>query len=327
MQAQTVSILGLGRIGASIGLALKASDYQLQVIGYDDDRDVAQKAKEIGAVDKTSGNLLNTATAAEIVVLALPFRELENTFQLIGDDLSPHTLIIDLSSLKSPGLKWAKKYLKRGHYIGASLVLRASMLTDSRQTIEAADAHLFEDSVYCIMPSPTAEPKAVETAVNFGRLLGATPFFLDALEYDSLMHGVETGPGLLAAAMFRAVQKSTGWRDILRFAGLPFALATTALENQDLAHLALQDKAATLRWLDGVLTELQNVRRWVADGDLERLELILDELEIERARWLHHRTRNDWSEDVDKPNLNEVSGIGGQFFGMFGRRGKDKSES
>jgi prephenate dehydrogenase len=245
----------------------------------------------------------------------------------MGDDLSPHALIIDLGSLKAPGLKWADQYMKRGHYVGASLVLSAEMLTDSRFSIDAANAQLFQDSVYCVMPSPSAEPKAVETAVNFGRLLGATPFFLDAHEYDSLIHGVETGPGLLSAAMFRAVQQSTGWRDILRFAGLPFALATTGLDSQDLAYLALQDKEATLRWLDSVLSELGEVRRWVADGELERLELILDELAIERARWLHSRAKNDWNEDIDKPDLSQMSGIGGQFLGMFGRRGGDKSEA
>ena len=327
MKAQTISILGLGRIGASIGLALQASEFELEIIGYDEDRDSGRRAKEIGAVDKLNWNLLNAATSADIVVLTLPFKNLENTLRLIGDDLSPHTLVIDLGSLKSPGLKWAEQYIKRGHYVGASLVLAASTLTDSRLSIEAANARLFEESVFCITPSPSAEPKAVETAVNFGRLLGATPFFLDAMEYDSLMHGVETGPGLLAAAMFRAVQQSPGWRDMLRFAGLPFALSTTALDNEDLPYLALQDKEASLRWIDGVLNELKEVRRWVAEGELERLDLILDELAIERARWLNNRTKNDWTEDVGRPALNQRGGIGGQLFGMFGRRGKDKSES
>jgi prephenate dehydrogenase len=327
MKAQTVSILGLGRIGTSIGLALKASGFELQIIGYDEDRNVGRQAKEMGAIDKTNWNLLNAATMADIVVLALPFKDLEDSLAIMGDDLSPHALIIDLGSLKAPGLKWADQYMKRGHYVGASLVLSAEMLTDSRLSIDAANAQLFQDSVYCVMPSPSAEPKAVETAVNFGRLLGATPFFLDAHEYGSLIHGVETGPGLLSAAMFRAVQQSTGWRDILRFAGLPFALATTGLDSQDLAYLALQDKEATLRWLDSVLSELGEVRRWVADGELERLELILDDLAIERARWLHSRAKNDWNEDIDKPDLSQMSGIGGQFLGMFGRRGGDKSEA
>jgi hypothetical protein len=113
----------------------------------------------------------------------------------------------------------------------------------------------------------------------------------------------------------------------LRFAGLPFALATTGLENEDLAYLALQDKEASLRWLDSVLEQLKDVRRWIADGEFERLDLILDEVAIERARWLHNRTKNDWTENIDKPDLSQVGGIGGQFFGAFGRRGKDKSES
>jgi hypothetical protein len=121
------------------------------------------------------------------------------------------------------------------------------------------------------------------------------------------------------------VTKSTGWRDILRFTGLPFALATASLNNPDLVQLTFHDKEATLRWLDGVLQELQEVRRLVAEGDQERMELIFEDLEVSRTRWLHERAKNEWTEDVTPKNFSEFS-FSGQMFGAFGRRGrKEKS--
>lgn len=314
MRAQTVAILGLGQVGASVGLALRAAGTGLGLVGYDGDKDVAKYAAEIGAVDRTELYLARAAAEGDIIVLALPLGELEGTLQAIGREVQPHALLVDLSSLKGPGLKWAAAHLQQGHYVGASPVLAAALLFDGRTGIKAARADLFKGSVFCLMPSPTAEPKAVETAVKLGRLLGATPFFLDPYEYDSLVQGVETVPGLLAAAVFQAVRQSASWRDILRFTGLPFAQATSALSHQDLSYLALQDKEASLRWLDAVAEELQEVRRLVAEGDQERFGLILDDLQSERARWLHEREENDWSEQVG-PDL-ETPTMAGRLLGF-----------
>jgi prephenate dehydrogenase len=170
------------------------------------------------------------------------------------------------------------------------------------------------------MPSANADPKAVETAVNLGRLLGSQPFFLDPLEYDSFVQGLETTPGLLAMALFRAITQATGWHDMLRFAGLDFTRATAALDNRDLASLTFHDQASTLRWLDAVIQELQQVRHLIADGDQERMELILEQLSIDRERWVAEREKNDWMEDTSS-NMSGLS-LTGQMFG-FGRAKRD----
>lgn len=325
MKTETVSIIGLDRISGSIGLVLKKSSLGLTVIGYSDDTDVSNAAKELNVVDKVMNNLVKTAAAADIVILNTHLTQQKETIQLIGDVVKDHALIIDITSLKGPGIRWAKKYLRQGHYVGVSPVLSADMLADTRRDIGAATVNLYKDSVFCIMPSPSADPDAVQTAVNLGRLLGATPFFLDADEYDSLVHGIETIPGLLAGALFSSVKQSTGWRDILRFAGLPFAQATAALDDDDLVELTGHDKEATLRWLDALLFELQSVRRLVAEGDEERLTLILEDLVYQRSKWLVERKRNDWNEEQSPSELANFS-LSSQLFG-FGRRRKKKNGS
>lgn len=325
MKAETVSIIGLDRISGSIGLVLRNSSLGLTVIGYSDDPDISNTAKELNVVDRIMRKMVKAAAEADIVILNTSLRQQEETIQLIGDVVKDHALIIDLTSLKGPGIRWAKEYLQQGHYVGVSPVLSADLLADSSRDIEAATVNLFKDSVFCIMPSPSADPDAVQTTVNLGRLLGATPFFLDADEYDSLVHGIATIPGLLAGALFGSVKLSTGWRDILRFAGLPFAQATAALDDEDLAELTGHDKEATLRWLDALLSELQSVRRLVADGDEERLTLILEELVFERQKWLVERQRNDWSEGESSSEFANYS-LSSQLFG-FGRKRKKKKES
>jgi prephenate dehydrogenase len=324
MKTERVGIIGLNKVSGSIGLALRAADMGLQILGADRDKDVLSAAKKMGALDKGTGNPLDVAKVADILVLSMPVAEQDAMFQIIGPDVQEHTLVVDLATLKGPGLSLAKEHLRQGHYVGASPVLAAANLSDGRVDIGAARADLFANSVLCIMPSGTADPEAVQTTVNLGRVLGATPFFLDAYEYDSLMKGVETTPALLAAAMFRAVTQATGWRDMLRFAGPIFAQSTAGLEETSLAALAYHDKAATLRWLDAVLNELQAMRSWLADEDEERVSLILDDMALERERWLHERRQNNWIETEPADEIGSFS-ITGQLFG-FGSRKKGKKK-
>jgi len=322
MKAQNISIIGLGRLGASVGLAIKLSALNVTVVGHDRNTDIANIAmSSVGAVDKVEPNVRSLAARADILVLTVPMSELEPLLSVIGSDIRPHTLVLDFSSLKQPGLKWAAKYLPQGHYVGASPVLAANWLSDGRVELEAASADLFKNSIFCLMPSSQADPQAVETAVNFGSRLGATPYFVDPLEYDSLVQGLEAVPGLLGAAMFRAITQSTGWRDMLRFAGLSFAQTTQPLSaGADIAYQVMNNKVATLRWLDALIEEMQAMRRLINESEAEMLSSIFADLHAERERWLADRSKNEWAEGVTP----EIQGntISSQLLGAFGRKRK-----
>lgn len=323
MKTERVGIIGLEKISGSIGMALREADMGLVVMGADLDRSLLAEAQRVGAVDKTSRNPLDVARVSDILIVSVPISQQADIFQIIGDDVQEHTLVVDLSDLKGPGLELARTHLRHGHYVGVSPVLAAEALADSRSDIGAARADLFRDSVFCIMASGTLDEDAVQTTVNLGRILGAVPFFLDANEYDSLVKGIQTMPGLVSAAIFRAVTSASGWRDMLRFAGSTFSDSTAGLDNVNLAGLAYHDKAATLRWLDAVLAELQEMRRWLMDADRERLALILEEMALERERWLGERRKNDWIE-VEKPDEISSFSMAGQLFGFGSRKKKDK---
>lgn len=308
MKAQTVSIIGLGRAGVSIGLAVKAK-LPLTVVGYDPNPDTARMAQDkMKAVDAVEMSLFKAVARADILVMMLPVAELEETFQTIGDDLQSHTLVLDFSGLKGPGLKWARKYLPQGHYVGATPVLAAKWLADGRTDVMAATADLFQNSLFCLMPSPEADPQAVETAVNFGLVLGARPYFIDPMEYDALVQGTEALPGFVAAAMFKSLKQSTSWQDMLRFAGSSFSLATLPLaQPKDIAFMALHQKEASLRWLEALISELTTLRRLVYEGEPQLLTAVLEELANERDKWLLKRQDNEWDErtmpDIERPSM------------------------
>ena len=319
METKAITIVGMNRIGASMGLALKKAFPNLTFIGHDDDVQKAEAAQQIGAVDQAESSLLAACSQADIVVLNVPVSERKATLQSVGGDLQEHALLLDVSLLKSDGLKWADQFVERGHYVGVRPILAADFLADGRLTLDAASPDLFQDSVFCIVAGAKADPQAVETAINVGRSLGANPYFLDVAEFDGLVQGIEILPRLMAAALFNTVQKSSGWRDTSRFTDLTFAQATAHLEdNNEIVALASYDKETTIHWLDRLIEELHEVKRWLYHEEDEALAVILDAASLERDKWLHERRKNDWldkgSEDIEMPSL----------LGGFWRRGTRK---
>jgi prephenate dehydrogenase len=323
MQAKMITIVGMGRTGVSIAMALNESAANFTVIGHDSNADLLRESTISAALDQTEADLVNACAPADIIVLAMPAVDLEPTFELIGAKLQSHTLVIDLTALKEPGIRFAEKYLENGHYVGARPVFAAATFDDLQTNYHAARTDLFRNSVFCVMPSVEADAKAVETTVMFGRLLGAKPYFVDPLEYDQLSLGVETMPGAAAAALFRSIMKTAGWRDILRFADLPFAIGTLPLDTDelDLAYHLLHDREGTLRWLDGLASELAQFRRFLEQADQDILSAYLAETNIARRKWLLERRDNDWEEaktDVELPSLTQ------HFLGSLATRRKEE---
>ncbi len=51
MTKATITIIGLGKVGSSIGLALKKPDIDYRVIGHDKESEAAKQAKGLNAVE------------------------------------------------------------------------------------------------------------------------------------------------------------------------------------------------------------------------------------------------------------------------------------
>ncbi|MDX1616354.1 MAG: prephenate dehydrogenase/arogenate dehydrogenase family protein [Candidatus Promineifilaceae bacterium] len=300
MKAEAVLIVGLTRTSGSVGLALRAADLGWSISAFDPNEETAERAKELGLVDDLVSDVRKAMDAADLLILDLPPQGLETALTIAGQRLSDHGLVVDLSRPKQMGLELAQQYLARGHYVGASPALAAERLTDAETDLSGARADLFRDSVICLMADESVESEAVRTAVRLGQLLGAKPFFVAAREYDSLTAGTNVAPGLLAAALFKALTAAEGWRDMRRFAGTPFAMGTAGLEDETLARQVLTERAATLRWLDAVRAELDQVRALLIEGDEERLTPILRDLRLQRQAWLEQRKDNVWLDHLDE---------------------------
>ena len=103
-----ITIIGLGQIGASIGMALAQKSDQIERIGYDVDSKVMRQAPKLGAVDKTSSNLMKVLKTSDVLLLALPTDEMRPMMEELLPLMKPGTILLDTALSKEMVAAWAK---------------------------------------------------------------------------------------------------------------------------------------------------------------------------------------------------------------------------
>jgi prephenate dehydrogenase len=328
-----ITIIGLGQIGASIGLALANQKDQVATLGHDKSPETARKAQKLGAVERISYNLPASVENADVIILAIPFDAMYETLKYIAMDVREDAVVMDTGPVKTVVADWVKELLPpKRHFIGLTPALNPACLENTSHGLEAARADLFEHGVVAVTaPHGTAE-KALKLAADFVVLIGSQPFFADLAEVDGVMASAHLLPGLSAAALLETVTNQPGWSDIRKVAGKPFSSATQPLEGEETTawvESIMHNRVNTIRVLDEYISALSSLRKDITEENSKNLRDRLDESHRRRAQWSAERVQGDWkSVESKRPEMPRVGDMWKQQIGgldkLFGRRNKKK---
>ena len=294
-----ITIIGLGQIGTSVGLALAAHTDQVTRLGHDIQPAVAQKAQKMGAIDKLHYNLPAAVAEANIIFLALPLDQIHATLKIIAQDVKADAVIVDTAPAKVAVAAWVKELLpEKRHYVGLTPAFNPQYIHEQAQGIEAARADLFKKGVMAIAAPPGTPGAAVKLATDLTTLLGATPFFVDLAEADGMMASAHILPQLSAAALINTITGQPGWPDIRKVTGRPFASATDQTIFQDgsaaLREAALHNRENILRVLDDMISNLTILRADIAQEKSDALKSRLEGAVEGQLKWWKERSAGDW---------------------------------
>lgn len=309
-----ITIIGLGQIGSSIGLALKARNVNVHLMGHDKDPQVAKEAQKVGAVDEIKHNLPASVRDAKIVILALPLGEMRATLEVIAPDLQAGVLVLETAPAKATVAAWAKELVPQERfYIGLTPAINPEYLHGTEFGIKAARADLFEKTLMAIH-APLGTPGNVfELATEFVTLLGSLPLFMDTDEADGIFAALHTLPQLAAAALLDATVDKPGWQDARKLAGRPFATVTAGIAYHDdvasLRESAIENRENVVRLLNAYISSLINLRDEIDTNDRDALATRLEDSLRGRIRWLDERSVADWlnreAQQIDAPSFGD----------------------
>ena len=317
-----LAIIGLGQIGASLGLALRPYQGKLVRTGYDRDFATQEQALEMGAIDQKSSTPAEAVREADAVFLAVPLDELKPILEKIAPHLPEDCVVLETSPIKKPVDEWMQAILPpQRHHVGMIPVLSPKYLHETVKGIEGAHADLFAESSIVITSRPDTAAEAIKLASDLTRLAKSRPLFMNQAEADAAMAAVHILPQLLAAALLNATLQLPGQEHAGLVAGRPYAEATAPIIYQD-DRLALRDavllnRENVLRSLDSVIASLRHLQQAIVRNDSVALQEQIQRAYNSRQRWWDERERNDWlGEELKKPRMPKLRDTFGHLFGL-----------
>lgn len=281
-----VAILGLGLMGASLGMALRAGELARSVAGYDAAPGVAQRACERGAVDQACATVAEAVTAASLVVLAAPVLTLRGLLAEAAPHLASRAIVTDLGSTKAEVTRWAEEALPNA----ARFVGGHPMAGSERSGVGAAKASLYRGCVWCLTPTARTSPGALRRVQTLIAALGAQPLAIAPAQHDAAVALISHLPLLSAAALVLTAAGMPNWPDARRLAAGGFRDGTRVASGDPHMgrDICLTNTQPLLAALDAYMATLHDLRERLASADTT-LEATLREAKTLRDAWLASR--------------------------------------
>lgn len=302
-----VAIIGLGLIGGSLGLALRAARARgtieaSEIVGYDAAPGVAERAVARGALDMASASLAEAIHAARLVVIATPTLTAEQTLRDLAkraEHLAPDVVVTDVCSVKAPLVALAEALSAQAPTpepmqaptLARRFVGGHPMAGSERAGIEAATETLFRGARWVLTPTAQTAPDALARLRALASALGAEPVELTAEAHDEAVAGVSHLPLALAVALSETLAASDDWPTAARLAAGGYRDTTRVAAGDPVMgrDILLANRAPLLARLDAFSATLDHLRASIARGDTADIEAELRAAQAARLAWQAER--------------------------------------
>jgi cyclohexadieny/prephenate dehydrogenase len=268
MLFDSLTIVGVGLIGGSVGLAAKARATTRHVIGVGRTLDTLAKAKALGTIDEFTTDLAAGVRSADIVVFCSPVDRIAKQAVEAAPSAKPGALFTDGGSTKATIVRDLDDALPgHVHFVGAH-----PLAGSEKQGAENARADLFDDRVCVLTPTARTDPAALERVSLFWQSLGCIVKRLTPEQHDLALATTSHLPHFVAALLAGQLPDAwrpftaTGFRDTTRIASGDPALWTA---------IARENALALAHAVDQFGNRLVEVREAILQGDAETLTRIL----------------------------------------------------
>lgn len=287
--AARLVIVGVGLIGGSLGLALKAAGFDGEIIGAGSREQSLKLALQCGAIDRYELDLQAAVSGASVVLLAVPMGVMRSVMSDIAASLPADAVITDAGSVKGSFAEDARAAL--GNSL-ARVVPGHPIAGSENSGVAAAKVDLFCGRRVILTPLPESSDAAVATVRSLWEMSGAEVHQLSLEDHDAALAASSHLPHFLSFAMVDMFAARENKDDIFRFAAGGFRDFTRIAASDPVMwrDIALSNRDAVISLLDEYSDAIDRFREQLQDRDGKSMALMFS-----RAR----EARRDWAEMVE----------------------------
>jgi len=279
-----VTIVGVGLLGGSLGLALRKRRLAKEVVGLVRRAASVSQSRQRGAVDVATRDLRAAVSGADLVVLCTPLGRMRALVLRMLPVLKRGAIVTDVGSVKASVIRVIESPI---HKAGAYYVGGHPMAGAERAGVGAARADLFAGAVCVVTPTRATNGLALRKVEQLWRAVGGRLLRLTPELHDALVSRSSHLPHAIAATLANFVLDprhpqlqpllcANGFRDTTRIAsGSPEMWRDIALANRRNLSRAL-----------GVfLGDLRRFQRALNAGDAKSITAFFERAKQRRDRW------------------------------------------
>lgn len=251
-----IVVNGLGEMGASLALAIKNANTNVEIIGVDRNQAALDQAAAMGLTTQTTTDLMTVAAQADVIILATPIRAIIATLRDLAQvPLKEGVLVTDTGSTKVQVMAAAQGLIKRQiAFVGGH-----AMAGTQKAGIHALDAHLYDGAPYFLVGDDVAAQQRLRTLLAG---VGVQLIPMPAEQHDQMMAYLSDLPHVVSAALVNSTRQTAaqypelpryaagGFKDTTRIGGADPQMWTDILTTNRAATLAAlhsyQDSLAQL---------------------------------------------------------------------------------
>ena len=284
MRWRKVTLIGVGLLGGSLGLALRKRSLAGEICGFVRREASIAECKQVGAIDSGTTSLSEAVRGADLIVLCTPLAQMNELAMAFAPLLEKKALVTDVGSVKH-ALVAELEPLFAAH--GASFVGSHPMAGSEKMGVAAARVDLFLNAACVVTPTYSSPPDKIAETEEIWTAVGGRVMRLSPEVHDELVARSSHLPHVLAAQLATLVlsrknvpeqQKlcASGFRDSTRIAsGSPEMWRDIAIMNRE--HL--------LAALDEFMRHLSEFRGILEKKDSAAVEKYFNEAKALRDEW------------------------------------------
>lgn len=252
-----ITIIGVGLIGGSVGLAAKKRKVAGEVAGVFRHASTMRTAKKAKAVDCATMDMLDAVKDADLVVVATPVSTIPCIVRKIAPCMKKGAIITDAGSAKSFVVKEATMGLpKRIRFVGSH-----PMAGSEKTGVASASADLFKGATSIVTKTKSTDKAALLKVKKFWESLGSKVIIMDPDEHDRAVALVSHLPHVIAQELCLLQDNKSiacaagGFKDTTRIA------ASDPVMWLDIFQA---NKKEVARAIDDIIGSLNNFKKAVA---------------------------------------------------------------
>jgi len=279
-----ITIIGVGLLGGSIGLAVKRRKLARQIAGFVRRIASLKDCERAGAVDFATTDLLAAVWDADLVILCTPLAQMRSRGREMLPALKRGAIVTDVGSVKASVVRELESLIQKS---GAHFVGSHPMAGAEKTGVSAARADLFASTVCIVTPTKKTNPAALKKVKQFWNTIDSRVLELKPEIHDALVSRSSHLPHVVAATLashvlspaqpkHQAALCANGFRDTTRIAsGSPEMWRDIALANRQNLGVSL----------DAFIADLRKFRRLVKKGDKKALAKFFETAKKRRDNW------------------------------------------